>query len=217
MAKSSFNLISGLDAILGLDAMNRASMGFVLLPADFMPSGRTHDSITLWCLPIVAIVTWLMTQDGGLALILAGCFLFSGLMFGPDLDIHSQQYKRWGWLRWIWLPYRASMSHRSVLSHGPVIGTVLRILYLLTVVVTVGGFGLLGWAIAQESLGQVERWEAVMEPIVQQVGAIGQQALSQHWMSAIAAFLGLELGAMSHSLSDWLGSGWKQWRKRGRR
>ncbi len=64
-----------------------------------MPSGRTHDRITLWCLPIVAVGTYMLTQQLPWMLIASGGFLFGGLMFGPDLDIHSVQYKRWGILR----------------------------------------------------------------------------------------------------------------------
>ncbi|MEB3291753.1 MAG: metal-binding protein [Synechococcales bacterium] len=189
-------------------------MSLLWLP---MPSGRTHDSITLWSLPFIAIATGWITQNSQFVLILSGCFLFSGLMFGPDLDIHSQQYKRWGWLRWIWLPYRHSMSHRSLLSHGPMIGTIVRILYLLTLGLTVVVSGLVGWAIAQQSLGLVDNWVTLVQPIGKQSWAVLQRTVQHHWPSLLAGLIGLEIGAMSHSLSDWLGSGWKQLQKRGRR
>ena len=83
-----------------------------------MPSGRTHDRITLWSLPLVMTLSFRATADILLTLIVSSGFLFGGFMFGPDLDIHSVQYRRWGWFRWIWLPYRGSMRHRSILSHG---------------------------------------------------------------------------------------------------
>ena len=66
-----------------------------------MPSGQIHDRITLWSLPWIVVVSLLVTRNGSLTLILAGGFLFSGLMFGPDLDIHSIQFKRWGILGFI--------------------------------------------------------------------------------------------------------------------
>ncbi len=76
-----------------------------------MPSGQTHDRITLWCLPAIAGCTYLLTQgDSDRTLIVAGAFLFSGLMFGPDLDIYSVQYKRWGYLRWLWIPYQKAIN-----------------------------------------------------------------------------------------------------------
>lgn len=71
-----------------------------------MPSGRTHDRITLWALPFVTGVAFWQTKSGHLTLLITGGFLFGGLMFGPDLDIYSRQYQRWGFLRFIWLPYQ---------------------------------------------------------------------------------------------------------------
>ena len=99
-----------------------------------MPSGITHDRITLWVLPWIAGICYALTRNGELTLIVAGGFLFSGLMFGPDLDIYSLQYKRWGILRVIWLPYRMMLPHRSLFSHGPIIGTCCRLLYLFAIV-----------------------------------------------------------------------------------
>ncbi len=169
-----------------------------------MPSGRTHDGITLWSLPWVAGGTYAQTRSSTLTLIVAGGFLFSGLMFGPDLDIYSHQFQRWGWLRWIWLPYQQSLHHRSFLSHGPLVGTALRILYLgiwigaiAFGVVIVGQYtGLLIWNPPRAA-------EAIA------------RTLKQHSMEGVALFLGLELGAMSHSLSDWLGSAYKRFKKYG--
>lgn len=164
-----------------------------------MPSGMMHDRITLWSLPWVAGISYGLTRNGELTLILSGGFLFSGLMFGPDLDIHSIQYKRWGILRGIWLPYRKFFRHRSLFSHGPIIGTCLRVLYLLLIVAFVSIFLV---AIAQLFLGFTWNWQDFMK---QQLYLLTKQ----YFEETIALFLGLELGAMSHSLSDWIGSNYK--------
>ncbi|NET52662.1 MAG: metal-binding protein, partial [Merismopedia sp. SIO2A8] len=103
-----------------------------------MPSGQTHDRITLWSLPVVSGLCVTLTKSSDLTLMLSAGFLFGGLMFGPDLDIYSRQFKRWGWLRWIWIPYQKSMRHRSVLSHGLLIGTTLRVVYLAIWIVGLG-------------------------------------------------------------------------------
>jgi uncharacterized metal-binding protein len=173
-----------------------------------MPSGRTHDGITLWCLPPLAAAGWWLTQDSSVVLVLSGCFLFSGLMFGPDLDIYSQQYKRWGYLRWIWLPYRRSMSHRSVLSHGVVIGTVLRVAYLVTIllfVLIVGGLIMT----AARGLLFYPWFNGGVERIARSL-----QQYPDRW---VAGFIGLEVGSVSHSLSDHIGSAIKRHqRKRAR-
>jgi len=60
-------------------------------------------------------------------------------MFGPDLDLHSVQYKRWGPLL-LWIPYQNSTP--SLLSHGLIVGTTLRVLYLASWLGILGIFGL---------------------------------------------------------------------------
>lgn len=160
-----------------------------------MPSGRTHDQITLGMLPGIAIVALVLSRSASLTLSLSGAFLFSGLMFGPDLDIYSIQYKRWGWLRVIWLPYRKVLHHRSWLSHGPIIGTILRLVYL--------GIWLgLGAMLAGLLLTQVWGIPVNRQQLLQQAELYRQQYLPE----GLAILLGLEIGAMSHSFSDGLGS-----------
>lgn len=169
-----------------------------------MPSGRTHDRITLWALPVVAGVTFWQTRSGNVTLLVAGGFMFGGLMFGPDLDIYSRQYQRWGFLRWIWLPYQKSLRHRSFLSHGPIIGTTLRVVYLSSVLAIVA---VMIWAVA-EKLGNVSvSWQDVEETV--------GRSLFSYATEFLALFLGLELGAMSHSLSDWGGSAYKRFCQQG--
>ena len=165
-----------------------------------MPSGITHDRITLWVLPCVAGLTYGLTNNGELTLILSGGFLFSAMMFGPDLDINSIQYKRWGVLRGVWLPYRKLLSHRSILSHGPIIGTCVRVLYLFFIIAVVGIFAV---AIAQLIFGFAWNWQYFMR---EQLYLITKK----YPQETLALFSGLEIGAMSHIISDWLSSSYKQ-------
>ena len=98
-------------------------------------SRKTHDRITkLRTLAIAGLVA-IITFSFIIAIVATACFAFSGFMFGPDLDIHSRQYLRWPWLRWVWLPYQKRVKHRSWVSHGPVAGTVLRLVYLALAVI----------------------------------------------------------------------------------
>jgi len=165
-----------------------------------MPSGQTHDRITLWTVPLVSGIAYFLTQSGKFSLILAGGFLFSGLMFGPDLDIYSVQYKRWGWFRWIWIPYRSAIRHRSNLSHGLIIGTILRLLYISLIILILSGivaaiayfFGYVNLQSVMDSQKQLPIWNA------------------KYTQGLFALIIGLELGAMSHSISDWIGSAYKK-------
>ena len=166
-----------------------------------MPSGRTHDRITLWCLPFVIGATYIVTANLDATnsltttIIVAIAFLVGGFMLGPDLDIRSIQYKRWGLLRWIWLPYQKALKHRSTLSHGPIIGTAVRVIYMG---VWVGIFTTV-LAIALNAL-----WDAQLtsKSILATVCYLGNHYIAE-W---VAAIIGLELGAISHSASDLVGS-----------
>lgn len=169
-----------------------------------MPSGRTHDRITLYALPLVAGVTLWQSRSSNVTLLVAGGFLFGGLMFGPDLDIYSLQYQRWGFLRWIWLPYQRSLRHRSFLSHGPIIGTTLRVLYLVCLLTVLAVFILV---IAAKLWNLTFTWQDVGENV--------GRSLTNYSTEFLALFFGLELGAMSHSLSDWSNSAYKRFQKQG--
>lgn len=170
-----------------------------------MPSGRTHDRITLWSLPLITGMTFGQTRSSHLTLIVASCFLFSGLMFGPDLDIQrSYHFQRWGWLRWLWLPYQKSVRHRSFLSHGPVIGTAVRLLYLSIWLM----IGVIFVILIAQFIWKIE-WN------LSELARMLLRSLSQHSMEWFAIFLGLELGAMAHYLSDWVSSGYKRIQNQG--
>ena len=160
-----------------------------------MPSGRTHDRITFWCLPAVVIPTALITRSPVINRIVSASFLIGGLMLGPELDIHSEQYTRWGPLRWIWLPYQIAIKHRSPISHGPIIGTALRVLYL--------SFWLALFALLSvETLNWVWdaklSWEILRDPF--------RNLFQKYVIEWVAVVVGLELGSVSHSVSDSIGS-----------
>jgi uncharacterized metal-binding protein len=164
-----------------------------------MPSGKNHDRITLVCFPCLVGITSTLTHKPLLTFLVSGSFLFSGLMFGPDLDIYSIQFKRWGILRGLWLPYQKLFAHRSFFSHGFIIGTVIRIFYLGLFISAIAIFSI---AIAQLIWGFDWNWQKLaMSGFVLLTEVYGREA--------IAVLVGLEIGAMSHSLADGIDSRWK--------
>jgi uncharacterized metal-binding protein len=160
-----------------------------------MPSGRTHDRITFWCLPAIAAITGWLTHSPALIVIVSLSFLVGGLMLGPDLDIHSVQYRRWGPLRWIWLPYRKALRHRSRLSHGPIIGTALRVIYLSAWIAL---FAFLTIEALNALWNAQLTWQNLRSPF--------RALMGYYLVEWLAVLIGLELGALSHSISDFLGS-----------
>ena len=98
-----------------------------------MSSGKEHDkAITAWVIPFSFCIGMALGIEkswiGGLA------FYIGGLWLSPDLDTNSLSTKRWGLLQILWRPYRKIVPHRSLISHGVCIGTLIRLIYLFTLI-----------------------------------------------------------------------------------
>jgi uncharacterized metal-binding protein len=111
-----------------------------------MASGKTHDVVTYALLvPLFAVGTFVL----GFHPIFTGLFVvgvwLGGIFLSPDLDTKSRPFYRWGVLRFIWTPYQWMAPHRSWLSHGIVIGPVLRVLYVGSLGVIAYTLVRLGW------------------------------------------------------------------------
>ncbi len=140
-----------------------------------MASGKNHDRGIYFATPIVLGigVSYWGLEIGSIA---ASAHFLAGLWLSPDLDLVSRPYKRWSVLKFIWIPYQKFIPHRSPLSHAPVLGSVIRLLYL--------GACLLPLWLLFPGLQQIQ-W------------AIG-------WGEAIAFWVGVELSALNHLLLDGL-------------
>ena len=160
-----------------------------------MASGRNHDSATaLWSLPWGLVIALVLGWRAGL--IGAASFLIGGLWLSPDLDTRSLALRRWGALQWLWWPYRTLLPHRSFWSHGPMIGTLLRLLLLL-------GWGTLVMALLPgRSIAELPQ--------------VLLQAVRRHPVPALAVVVSLEASVWLHLLLD--GDPWpSEWRRRHRR
>ncbi len=95
-----------------------------------MPNGKTHDIITYLTTPVVGIMGYVITSDIKTTLILMSTYFFASMMFNGDLDTNSRPYNRWFVFKMIWIPYQLLFHHRSIFTHGIIIGTIIRIIYL---------------------------------------------------------------------------------------
>jgi uncharacterized metal-binding protein len=164
-----------------------------------MPSGKTHDAITLLLTVPTFVAAWGATGRLLAAGVATGAMLFGGLMFGPDLDIQSRQYTRWGVFRFIWWPYKVMFRHRSRWSHGIIFGTLIRVVYfafmLSALAVAAVYLRALLVAGASPDYGEILRaWQAIEASLMSE-GAGGRYL-------ALAALAGLWWGAASHTLTD---------------
>jgi uncharacterized metal-binding protein len=171
-----------------------------------MPNGHTHDAVTWFLVTPVALASWALTQDLPGTVVLSGAFVFAGLMFSGDLDLPSAQYRRWGRMRWIWKPYQWVVPHRSLLSHGILLGPLGRLLYLSGLAVA------LACATLRLTSGHWQLpWDA-FGLAVDVAAGLDDRA----WVLVAYGLAGLWLGGASHSLADWGWSGVKRRRFRWR-
>jgi uncharacterized metal-binding protein len=141
-----------------------------------MASGKNHDRSIYFTSPIVAAVS---CYHAGLELgLIAGvAHLVGGLMLSPDLDLISRPFKRWGFLKIMWIPYQHFIPrHRHWLSHGVIVGSALRLLYLA----------------------------AWLSPLLLVFPLSKFQFDSVNLARAIAIFVGVEISALNHLVLDGL-------------
>ena len=164
-----------------------------------MPSGKTHDFITLLLAAPTFAVAWGLTRSLTLAAVVTVATLFGGFMFGPDLDIQSRQYTRWGPLRFLWLPYKVVFRHRSRLTHGIVLGTLVRVLYFTGVLAALTLLAVYIYAhyVAGEAMPSPTElalaWRAAESKLAAR--GVGRGVL-------LATFAGLWWGAAIHTFAD---------------
>ena len=104
-----------------------------------MASGKVHNAVSaILALPLgVALAATRSPVEGiGAAL---GCL--SGMLLTPDLDLVGISVSEWGMVKklgplgflWmaLWYFYARAIPHRSPLSHWPILGTVLRLVYCM--------------------------------------------------------------------------------------
>ncbi len=109
-----------------------------------MASGEMHVKATVvLAAPAAALALGIGAGLGDALMCSAG--VLAGIVLSPDLDLDQRTRSEYivsrymgrivGFL-WIlfWLPYAKLISHRSPLSHWPVLGTMLRIVYILALV-----------------------------------------------------------------------------------
>jgi len=163
--------------------------------AEGLASGRRHDQ-SIWILSLPLGITVGLVLGIKAALIATASCWAGGLWLSPDLDTRSNALRRWGALGFLWWPYRRLIPHRSLWSHGPVLGTSVRLGVLLT------------WCLI------VTMAVPALSPAM--LLAALQQLTHQHPQELIALLVGLEGSAWIHLILD--GDPWPQeWLKKRQR
>jgi len=101
-----------------------------------MSSGEEHEkAVKILATPLFFLVIFFFNFEIAVLFIIS--FIVGGIWLSPDLDTQSKPLKRWGGLKIIWFPYRTLIKHRSILSHFPIIGSLIRITYILGILVSI--------------------------------------------------------------------------------
>lgn len=170
-----------------------------------MPSGKTHDKVTYFFVLPVFLGVWFVSHHLIAAVVSSLTFLFAGLMFSGDLDTKSVQYKRWGPLKWIWIPYQKMVTHRSPFSHGILLGMMARLAYLTLIL------SLVFVAVTRLALW-LEFGQFANQSFQTIHGAV--DLLRTYPTVFWSGLLGLWLGGASHTLADETVSFWKRRRRK---
>ena len=149
-----------------------------------MASGRSHDRATGWLAIPFGLLWWPALGPWGFA-VAGSAFLFGGLWLSPDLDVLSRSSRRWGPLGLLWWPYRRVLRHRSLLSHSPLLGSGLRLVWLSA--------WMLLLVLALEPIGLLS---------LRQVLELGQWMWQQQRPLLLAALVGIEASSWLHLLQD---------------
>lgn len=169
-----------------------------------MPNGKTHDLITV-VTAVGADAAYLLRAphpDPLLAGLFTLSYLFAGYACAGDLDLMSREYRRWGPLRFLWWPYRKLVPHRSWISHGLIMGGLIRAIYLA--VVTTLALWVLVWGVSR--LGPHLNPSAVTWAEWQSLYTLA----SAHPKAAGALLAGFILAGTTHSIADIIWSGVKR-------
>lgn len=165
-----------------------------------MSSGIVHNTVTSLLILPTAVSATIATNDLAVG-IAAGAGTAVNLIMAPDLDqvgltINETILPRPLRFVWacIWYPYAYLIPHRSPLSHAPLLGTAIRVLYLSSVI-SLALFFIDG---AFET--------ALGESLIMWLSSVDPDLL-------VAALVGLTIADSAHWLTDVISSA----RKRARR
>jgi len=143
-----------------------------------MPNGKTHDKISYIFAILLIFISTLVLNNIYHIILLNISFLFSSFYFNGDLDCNSKVYNRWKIFKLIWVPYQEIFHHRSVFTHGIIIGTLVRAIYV----------GILPTILIYYYFGE--------STII--------LFINKNQTEIIFVLIGIELGNTIHTISDWL-------------
>lgn len=165
-----------------------------------MASGKTHLLVAIAAAPVVSVAAFTYGWPIEEAVAYGALELIAGSVLSPDLDTECMYSKFW---LGAWIPYRDALAHRSLWSHGPVIGTLGRLLYLAALL------SLLCFILMSITWGFTHH---TFDPLrqVSSVSDLWQSGwASFSWQQKRDGFIAMEIGSMLHVAGDFISTSWK--------
>ncbi len=98
-----------------------------------MPNYKNHERINLFVLCCVDAALIYFKIDLWMVGLFSVSYLIATFLISPDLDLDSRIYNRWGFLKYIWWPYKELFKHRQS-SHHIIFGPLSLWLYSATLI-----------------------------------------------------------------------------------
>ena len=152
-----------------------------------MAKSKTHDNLIYLTTPLIVIgstyVSQILSINQNIYIpLMTFMYIVGGLYLSPDLDIVSTPYNRWHFLKFIWLPYQKWIKHRSIFSHGIIIGTTLRLFYLSFII---------GIVVSTISNNNILNFYFNLYDF-----------LSKYYIYSLSSFISIELSSICHIIAD---------------
>lgn len=98
-----------------------------------MPNAPKHIKYSIMTGALTVPVLMALNLPVAESCIVGASVAVNEIFLSPDLDTHSESYKKWKWLSFLWLPYQKAVSHRSWISHSGPLSYTIRFFYLFLV------------------------------------------------------------------------------------
>lgn len=95
-----------------------------------MPKHHAHEVFSVFLSLPLTYIYYRVANDLKSSIVFLFSMVFGIFFLSPDLDTKSRVYRRWSFIRFIWLPYMKITKHRSFISHFPVISSIVRAAFL---------------------------------------------------------------------------------------
>lgn len=171
-----------------------------------MPGYHTHEVIAAFVSVPLVILYYKLSGNISSSLVFLLSMLFGVFFLSPDIDVKSKAYRRWSFLRFMWIPYITIMKHRSFFSHFPFISSVIRAIYLTFAIATISALIIYSFTLLFVFLGVKVQTKNLLSIIRDSFFTTIRIITDVDTKFIIAFVLGISVGDTIHTIVDMISS-----------